>query len=258
MKVSATPSPNFNDRKHDVDMLVLHYTGMKTGCAALERMCDPASEVSAHYMIWENGDIAQLVGEDKRAWHAGVSKWQGDDDLNSRSIGIEIVNGGHDVPLEDGSLPPFPKEQIASVIALSQQIIERWYIPQTRIVAHSDIAPDRKKDPGELFPWRALADAGIGLYPPKSIAAKRTVTPIIPGDMGEHVSAVQTQLAAIGYELVVSGEYDEHTAHVVRAFQRRWTQDIVSGHFTALTAAALDSVAALYAAASSSSSSTLA
>lgn len=254
MKVSATPSPNFNDRKHDVDMLVLHYTGMETGDAALERMCDPASEVSAHYMIRENGDVVQLVGEDKRAWHAGVSQWQGDEDLNSRSIGIEIVNGGHDVPLEDGILPPFPKAQIASVIELSKQIIERWNIPQTRIVAHSDIAPDRKKDPGERFPWRILSEAGIGLYPPRGLSAKRPVSPIVQGDFGDNIRVIQAQFAAIGYAIDASGKFDDHTTAVVTAFQRRWTQDLVSGHFTAFTAAALDAVATLYAGTSSSSS----
>ena len=122
MKVDPSPSPNFNERKFPVDMLVLHYTGMASGAAALERMCDPKAEVSAHYMVWEGGLISQLVSEDKRAWHAGVSAWQGDDDLNSRSIGIEIVNGGHDVPLPDGTLPPYPDAQIAAVIPLCQGI----------------------------------------------------------------------------------------------------------------------------------------
>ncbi len=253
MKVSATPSPNFNDRREDVDMLVLHYTGMISGEAALQRMCDPASEVSAHYMIWENGDVVQLVGEDKRAWHAGASSWQGDGDLNSRSIGIEIVNGGHDVPLEDGRLSPFPKAQIASVIELCQQIIARWPIVQTRIVAHADIAPARKRDPGEHFPWQQLSKAGIGLYQPKSTTAKRAVSPIVPGDMGEPIRVIQQQLASIGYTIEATGTYDEDTSAVVTAFQRRWTQDIVSGHCTAFTLAVLDAVTKLYADASSSS-----
>ena len=112
MDITRAESPNFNERKHKLDMLVLHYTGMATGEEALERMCDPVAEVSAHYMVWEDGRIAQLVDEDKRAWHAGVSSWQGQQDLNSRSIGIEIVNGGHDFPLPDGSLPPYPRPQI--------------------------------------------------------------------------------------------------------------------------------------------------
>ena len=120
MNIEQAPSPNFNDRKTKVDMLVLHYTGMETGQAALERMLDAQAEVSAHYMVWEDGRVNQLVDEDKRAWHAGVGSWQGDTDLNSCSVGIEIVNGGHNVPCPDGSLPPYPSLQLDTVIALSQ------------------------------------------------------------------------------------------------------------------------------------------
>lgn len=253
MKVSASPSPNFNDRRHGVDMLVLHYTGMESGDAALKRMCDPAAEVSAHYMIRENGDVVQLIGEDKRAWHAGVSTWQGNDDLNSRSIGIEIVNGGHDVPLDDGSLPPFPEAQIASVIALCQQIIARWPILQTHIVAHSDIAPTRKKDPGEHFPWQTLAGAGIGLCPTLKACPDAAQSPLLPGDTGNPVRAIQQQLSAIGYALAETGTFDAETASVVAAFQRRWVQDDVSGHGTAQTLATLTAVSVLYGKAASSS-----
>ena len=165
MKVEAHPSPNFNDRKHPVDMLVFHYTGMETGQQALDRMCDRSAEVSAHYMVWEDGRVVQLVGEDKRAWHAGVSSWKGDEDLNSRSIGIEIVNGGHDWPLPGDVLPPYPQVQIDALIRLTQGILERWDIPQKRIVGHSDIAPARKDDPGEQFPWAQLSRYGIGIWP---------------------------------------------------------------------------------------------
>ena len=237
MKIEAHPSPNFNDRKHPIDMLVLHYTGMETGQEALDRMCDPVAEVSAHYMIWEDGQIAQLVGEDKRAWHAGVSSWQGDADLNSRSIGIEIVNGGHDWPLAGGELPPFPDAQIEALIALCQGILGRWTIPQTRIVGHSDIAPARKDDPGEHFPWVQLAEAGIGLWP---TAPSGTSTPLKEGphligrglgrgDRTDAVRRVQTMLVEIGYELVQTGDYDAATEAVIRAFQRRWVQDQVTG-----------------------------
>ena len=165
MEIIASPSPNFDDRKHKVDMLVLHYTGMDSGQAALDHMCNPAAKVSSHYMVWEDGRIDQLVAEDRRAWHAGVSTWQGDDDLNSRSIGIEIVNGGHDFPLPDGSLPPYPMAQIQALIELCQRILASHDIPDSRIVGHSDIAPARKQDPGEHFPWERLARAGIGLWP---------------------------------------------------------------------------------------------
>lgn len=255
MKIEAVPSPNFNDRKHPVDMLVLHYTGMETGQAALGRMTDPAAEVSAHYMIWEDGGIAQLVGEDKRAWHAGVSNWQGDGDLNSRSIGIEIVNGGHDWPLSDGTLPPFPKAQIDAVIELCQGILTRWDVPQNRIVGHSDIAPLRKDDPGEHFPWAALAEAGVGFAP---IAAKSDALNLIGRglgltDKGTAVERLQRSLIAIGYGLEATGTYDALTQKTVTAFQRRWVQDRVSGDADLLTLSRIAAVEIAYAASASSS-----
>lgn len=246
MKIEARPSPNFNDRKFPIDMLVLHYTGMETGQAALDRMCDAEAQVSAHYMIWEDGRVVQLVGEDKRAWHAGVSSWRGEEDLNSRSIGIEIVNGGHDWPLAGGVLPPYPTAQIEALIELCQGILERWDIPQTRILGHSDIAPARKDDPGEHFPWDRLARAGIGLWP-LSISDNPAVPPDVvttgrllkepqmigrglgPGDNKKAVGRMQGMLADIGYGLEPTGVYDEATVAVVRAFQRRWVQDRVTG-----------------------------
>jgi len=234
MKVDPSPSPNFNERKFPVDMLVLHYTGMASGAAALERMCDPKAEVSAHYMVWEGGLISQLVSEDKRAWHAGVSAWQGDDDLNSRSIGIEIVNGGHDVPLPDGTLPPYPDAQIAAVITLCQGILSRHAIPSSRIVAHSDIAPARKSDPGEHFPWARLAASGIGIWPAAAMDDDR-VTALRPGDSGKTVSRLQEDLKTIGYGLSATGIYDDQTLLTVRAFQRRWRPGHLSGAADALT-----------------------
>ncbi|WP_084397909.1 N-acetylmuramoyl-L-alanine amidase [Henriciella aquimarina] len=220
------PSPNFNERRFPLDMLVLHYTGMETGAAALERMCDPAASVSAHYMVWESGEIVQLVEEDKRAWHAGVSRWQGDEDLNSRSIGIEIVNGGHDWPLEDGRLPPYPEAQVQAVIALCKDILGRWDIPQTRIVGHSDIAPARKQDPGEHFPWVKLAREGIGLWP------------LQPGT-GE--ATLASALEQIGYDI---GDLPAATA----AFQRRWRPARIDGVDDPETRSVARAVAALYSA----------
>ncbi len=238
MQVDLAPSPNFNDRKHPVDMLVLHYTGMESGEAALARMRDPASEVSAHYMVWEDGRITQLVDEDRRAWHAGVSSWQGQQDLNSRSIGIEIVNGGHDVPLPDGTLPPYPDAQIEAVIDLCHSIFVCHTIPATRIVAHSDIAPARKTDPGEHFPWARLAPAGIGLWPPQG--------PIDPQSKqlqhGDAVTAMQTRLRTIGYGLDVTGTYDDSTQLAVRAFQRHWLPGNLSGESDAGTLARIRDV----------------
>jgi N-acetylmuramoyl-L-alanine amidase len=245
VKIEAVPSPNFNDRKFPVDMLVLHYTGMETGQAALDRMCDAKAEVSAHYMVWEDGRIAQLVGEDKRAWHAGVSSWQGDTDLNSRSIGIEIVNGGHDWPLSDGTLPQFPDEQIEAVIELCQGILSRWDIPMNRIVGHSDIAPMRKDDPGEHFPWDRLAAAGIG-YVSKTLMAGLTLIGrgLSKTDRGAPVERLQADLKAIGYGIELTGRYDEATTRTVTAFQRRWVQDRVSGDADLLTLRRIGEVAA--------------
>lgn len=155
------PSPNHDDRKGaPIDMLVLHYTGMPTGDAALERLCDPAAKVSAHYTIDEDGTVYAHVAEERRAWHAGVSHWAGQSDINSRSIGIELVNPGHEFGYR-----PFPEEQIAALTTLCHSILMRHPIPSWRVLGHSDVAPARKEDPGELFPWARLAKAGIGLFP---------------------------------------------------------------------------------------------
>ena len=227
------PSPNFNERLHPLDMLVLHYTGMADGPSALARMRDPAAAVSAHYMVEEDGTVFLLVAEEKRAWQAGRSWWQGHEDLNSRSIGIEIVNGGHEY-----GLPPFPDEQIDAVIALCRQILSRWPIPQSRIVAHSDIAPDRKEDPGERFPWRRLAEAGVGFWP-------RAAGPgVVLGAMPS-LRSTQMDLSVIGYHLVASGELDEPTRAVLRAFQRRWRSEQVSGEPDPATLALIAEIAAM-------------
>lgn len=156
------PSPNYNARRSGFDRphyIIVHYTGMESGAAALTRLCHPAAEVSAHYMIEEDGQIIHLVDETMRAWHAGKSLWNGIEDMNSASIGIELVNGGHDF-LVNGQLPPYPDEQIQSLITLCIQIMQRWNIPIENILGHSDIAPGRKRDPGEHFPWPAVR-AGI-------------------------------------------------------------------------------------------------
>ncbi len=156
------PSPNFGERPEGVkpSLLILHYTGMKTSCAALERLCDPKSEVSAHYLVCEEGSIVQMVAEDKRAWHAGKSYWRGIEDVNSHSIGVEIVNKGHEFGYEE-----FPEVQIETVIRLCQKIMQRHDIKPENVLGHSDIAPARKQDPGELFPWQKLAEKGVGVWP---------------------------------------------------------------------------------------------
>lgn len=232
MRIIQKPSPSFNDRRHAIDMLVLHYTGMETGEAAEARLCDPAAEVSAHYVVREDGVIVAMVPEDKRAWHAGVSAWQGDGDLNSRSIGIEVVNGGHDFPLSDGALPPYPDVQIAAVVSLCRAILSRHAIPQTRIVGHSDIAPGRKADPGEHFPWQTLSEHGVGIWPSQAPIMQGQVARgkgLEFGDSGEPVERMQAMLLSIGYDLSVTARFDSRTEAVVRAFQRRWRPGQVTG-----------------------------
>lgn len=155
------PSPNHEPRRSEaVDMLVIHYTGMRDGASALGRLCDPAAKVSAHYLIEEDGTIFSLVPESERAWHAGASFWRGDTDVNSRSIGIEMVNPGHEFGYR-----PFPRVQMDSLIELCIRILARHPIPPRNVVAHSDVAPARKEDPGEFFDWPRLKSYGIGLWP---------------------------------------------------------------------------------------------
>lgn len=219
-RIVSQPSPNFGDRPDGcpIDILVLHYTGMQTGAAALERLCDPESSVSSHYLIEEDGQIFQLVDEDKRAWHAGVGVWQGCLDVNSRSIGIEIVNPGHEFGYR-----PFPDIQIQSVIALTQGIVARHDIPAKRIIGHSDMAPDRKEDPGELFPWRQLAENGIGLWP-----GFNGVPPVCASSVSTAATSDEfhTLLDAIGYG---PAENEEDRTKRTVAFQRHWRQNNISG-----------------------------
>jgi N-acetylmuramoyl-L-alanine amidase len=164
MKIVQRPSPNHDARPENavIDMLVLHYTGMASADVALDRLCDPAAKVSAHYTIDRDGTVYAMVPESRRAWHAGVSHWAGASDINSRSIGIELVNPGHEFGYQ-----PFPAAQIGALTTLCHSILMRHPIPSSRVLGHSDVAPARKTDPGELFPWGALAASGIGLWPDK-------------------------------------------------------------------------------------------
>ena len=208
------PSANFDPRQAPPDMLVLHYTGMCTGAAALERLRDPAAQVSAHYVVEEDGRIFRLVAEERRAWHAGVASWRGQSDVNGASIGVEIVNPGHEFGYR-----AFPQAQIDAVIALVADIRSRWTIDDGCIVGHSDVAPERKQDPGELFPWQTLAEAGHGLWaePPAAPGA-----PLGEGEAGAGVFALQAGLTRLGYDCAPSGTFDARTTAVVRAFQRHW------------------------------------
>lgn len=224
-------SPNFNERTVPPDMLVLHYTGMKSGPEALARLCDADAKVSSHYLVEEDGAVFRLVPEERRAWHAGVSFWKGETDINGRSIGIEIVNPGHEFGYR-----PFPQAQVAAVIELIADIRTRWTIEDSRIVGHSDVAPDRKEDPGELFPWKQLADAGHGLWVEPDAAPG---LPLSEGEEGAGVFALQAGLTSLGYDCAPSGKYDAHTTAVVRAFQRHWRQEQVDGVADGMTRARL-------------------
>lgn len=213
MQIIQHPSPNFGDRPAGpIDMVVLHYTGMESGAAATAHLCDAASQVSAHYVVELDGRILQLVAEEKRAWHAGVSYWAGNTDINSCSIGIEIVNRGHDFLMEDGSLQPFPEQQMQMVGQLLASLVGRYGIQKKRVVAHSDIAPCRKQDPGEHFPWARLADMGLCLPVPQDCDDQT------PADQAELIKG----LADMGYETV------DETA-TIRAFQRRFRPSCFSG-----------------------------
>jgi N-acetylmuramoyl-L-alanine amidase len=221
MSLISAPTPNFDQRRGPPDMVVLHYTGMRTGAEALERLCDPEAKVSAHYMIEEDGRIYRLAPEERRAWHAGVSFWKGERDINSVSIGIELVNPGHDYGYTD-----FPEMQVEALIGLLDAIRGRWTIPNGRILGHSDVAPERKVDPGEKFPWKRLALDGHGLWAEPGAAPG---APLALGDEGTGVFALQAGLTRLGYDSAPSGEYDGHTETIVRAFQRHWRPERVDG-----------------------------
>jgi len=205
------PSPNCEPRPDgaEIDMLVLHYTGMETAAAALAHMRDPTAKVSAHYMIDEDGAVTRLVADDMRAWHAGVSSWAGASDINDRSIGIELVNPGHEFGYR-----AFPEAQMASLIPLCQAIVARHGIAPERVIGHSDVAPLRKEDPGERFDWRRLAAAGIGLWPEDIPKLQQ-----VPSE-----ATLRAQLARFGYDLE-----EVPLSPVITAFQRHFRQEQVNG-----------------------------
>ncbi|WP_017930993.1 N-acetylmuramoyl-L-alanine amidase [Robiginitomaculum antarcticum] len=232
MDIISAPSPNFNERKSAVSLLVYHYTGMETGVAALQRLSDQAAQVSAHYLVEEDGRVFALVDEEKRAWHAGVGQWGAITDVNSASIGIEIVNGGHDY-----GLPDYPDIQIDAVMALSRDILSRHNITPFSIIGHSDLAPDRKYDPGEKFPWARLAQIGIGLWPAATETDQRVL--FQPGDRDRGIAVAQRGLAQIGYHLPVNGIFDLRTEQVFTAFQRRFRPDRVDGKLDVETLAVI-------------------
>jgi N-acetylmuramoyl-L-alanine amidase len=237
LRIQNRPSPNFDARTRAIDLVVLHYTGMQSAEIAVQRLIDPApvagkypgpwqsdtapadaplARVSTHYVVAEDGAIYRLVAEENRAWHAGVSSWEGEGDVNARAIGIEIANGGHDF-----GLPEFPDAQIEAVIALVRDILDRRGLTPARVVGHSDIAPDRKLDPGEKFPWKRLAGAGAAIWP------EHVAMQIDGGD--DVVGRVQAQLARVGYTLAQTGVLDNPTRAAITAFQRRFRPERIDG-----------------------------
>jgi N-acetylmuramoyl-L-alanine amidase len=227
MIVQECASPNHDARPEAarIDMLVLHYTGMKTAAEAIDRLCDPGAKVSAHYVIDEDGTVWRLVEESRRAWHAGLSFWQGTRDVNGASIGIELVNPGH-----DWGYRAFPEAQMASLEALCGALLRRHPIPADRVVGHSDVAPLRKQDPGELFDWARLARAGIGLWPTDAAPPPASL------------AGAQAMLAAIGYRVPRPGTLDTETRYVLIAFQRRFRPSRIDGSLDEETGARLAAV----------------
>ncbi len=201
------PSPNWDERAEPISMVVLHYTDMPSVDAALTRLCDPASKVSAHYVISEEGEVTRLVDESKRAWHAGRSFWRGKSNVNGASIGIELHNPGHTCGYR-----PFPDAQIEALVPLLHRIVQAYDIPRANVVGHSDVAPQRKLDPGELFPWERLAEYRLALPQPK----------IELGDPFDNDGAFYLALERFGYDIADGKK-------AVEAFQRRWRPHKIDG-----------------------------
>lgn len=211
MKIIEAPSPNFDERSLPITMIVLHYTGMQDGESAIARLRDPAAKVSSHYVVAEDGTVLRLVDDDKRAWHAGRSHWRDVDDVNSASIGIEIVNPGHEFGYR-----PFPDEQIDAVIRLVHDIKDRYEITRGNIVGHSDIAPARKRDPGELFPWGKLARLRLALPRP----TQNLMDPMWTQ------SGFLIALERFGYDV-------SDPLAAIMAFQRRFRPELIDGEIDA-------------------------
>lgn len=202
------PSPNFNERAAPISMLVVHYTEMKPIETALDRLTDPEAQVSAHYLISEEGEVTQLVSEEKRAWHAGQSYWRGHKDVNSASIGIELDHPGH-----ANGYREFASAQFEALVPLVARIVKQYDVPRANVVGHSDVAPARKVDPGELFPWDRLAEYGLCLPKPKSLEY---------GDPFHNDGAFMLALERFGYDITDGDK-------AVEAFQRRWRPELIDG-----------------------------
>jgi N-acetylmuramoyl-L-alanine amidase len=266
------PSPNFDERTRPIRFIVLHYTGMQSADGALRVLSDPLpqreaylneipanplmvdgrpadrvlvpspmSKVSSHYLAYEDGRIFQLVDESKRAWHAGKGSWDGETDMNSCTIGIEIANGG-----DDFGLPDYPDVQIQAVMTLVRSIMERHGLDRHHVIGHSDLAPSRKPDPGPKFPWKRLAEEGLSIWPQAAPedGDQRVLFDTI-GTMDAGLSAVQTGLGTIGYGVSVNGTYDSVLKDIIRAFQRRFRQSKTDGIIDVETVSLIGRVAAI-------------
>lgn len=231
-------SPNASSRAGGLpSLLVLHYTGMQSAEAAISRLCDPIAKVSAHYVVEEDGKLHKLVEEKDCAWHAGVSFWRNVRNVNETSIGVEIVNPGH-----EWGYRKFPDAQMQAVAKLCKSIIERHMIQPRNVVGHSDVAPQRKTDPGELFNWEWLAQQGVGLWPFSGLKVPAGVATLQEGSTGEEVLWMQTSLASYGYSVPLTGIYDMLTKNVVIAFQRHFRPKNIGGEWDAECAARLEAL----------------
>jgi N-acetylmuramoyl-L-alanine amidase len=235
------PSPNHGERQGGVlpDMIVLHYTGMRDNEAAIRALCNPASNVSAHYVVLQDGCVLQLVAESRRAWHAGAASWAGETDINSRSIGIEIANPGH-----EHGYPEFPRRQIAALTALCRSILTRHHIPIDRVLAHSDVAPARKQDPGEKFPWTILAHSGIGLWVKPAPLVHGSPIYVL-GETNPAIEETQRLLERFGYGVAPTGYLDGTTRDAIAAFQRHFRPARVDGVLDVSTTATLKALLAM-------------
>ena len=226
LDIREAPSPNHDARTPGVpiDILLLHYTGMQSAAEAIARLRDAAAQVSAHYLIDEDGTVHRMVPEDRRAWHAGASRWQGESNINARSVGIELVNPGH-----EWGYRPFPDLQMTALEKLARVIVDRHRIPSSRVLGHSDVAPMRKQDPGELFDWGRLARLGLGLWPRADFSPSDGLPALAPGQRGGGVFDLQTALDVIGYWIEGTGLFDPVTEAAVIAFQRHFRAARVDG-----------------------------
>lgn len=241
MQIIHSPTPFHSSREGAVvNLLVLHYTGTQTAQEALDILSGRTGrEVSAHYTVDEDGTVYHHVPESEKAWHAGVSHWRGVDNVNASSIGIEIVNPGHEFGYR-----AFPKSQMLAVAELSRAIIGRHGIPARNVVGHSDVAPGRKEDPGELFDWPWLAQCGVGLWPDFGARSISNINLLLEGDGGARVLSMQKRLAAYGYGVPQSGTFCQRTKDVVVAFQRHWRPQDIGGQWDSDSDARLDELLA--------------